>query len=521
MPSNSRRASDADLIRQEDADRSKNEWRKLDVMSLKLKCNNYNLIATGKKEALVTRLHDHFRASSGLSDMEQSVGSDEETHPYDDPSEILDLNIDGHDDLDFRSSDDEGTNPQNGEHSNAAEHAERVRGENNVDEQPENQHGDRASLPDDSRVPDANLHNISHDNNVNNHYINVASVPSNQIPANPPQGDDNPPAPPRRQKKPKAPSSNPSGTKSRSGKTPHERAPLISSRNSSSSSTSSIDQKLDLISQQTKATHSEIRNVRRQQQDFETYVNKQIKSLRTHVDTTLNNKPPSLTPAPVLTNQLPNKRKRTSTPPTLPLTNTSTSNTINTLSPSLSQDQNHPNFPPKSSSAVDFTLHNVNNQGMNLSATTNTPNPDPWAHFQNPFLPPSIKETHLKKIELQQFVDLPDLHPENQATEIAITGEEAFIMVDKDSGSGLLRQKDRSHKKVKIDSFQRWVTVWNIFNQAHLHYHPADYYNLFTYFSHIRVSPSGGVVGGYTPTPTGNFTFTPPPICCTPPCHDT
>ena len=43
---------------------------------------------------------------------------------------------------------------------------------------------------------------------------------------------------------------------------------------------------------------------------------------------------------------------------------------------------------------------------------------DPWNAFRNPFVPPSIKETVVKKIESRQFVDFIDLLPENQVTSI-------------------------------------------------------------------------------------------------------
>ena len=91
----------------------------------------------------------------------------------------------------------------------------------------------------------------------------------------------------------------------------------------------------------------------------------------------------------------------------------------------------------------------------------------------------------MKKIEDRQFVDFQDLHPENQAAEIVNSSDGAFITVDQDSG--LLRQKDQSHKKVKVNSFHRWVVCWNIFAQAHLHFHPTDYHKLFCYFSRMVI----------------------------------
>ena len=41
--------------------------------------------------------------------------------------------------------------------------------------------------------------------------------------------------------------------------------------------------------------------------------------------------------------------------------------------------------------------------------------------------------------------------------------------------------KDHRARKVKINSFHRWSTAWCIFAQAHLYYHPEDFYLLFCY----------------------------------------
>ena len=105
---------------------------------------------------------------------------------------------------------------------------------------------------------------------------------------------------------------------------------------------------------------------------------------------------------------------------------------------------------------------------------------DPWASFRNPFTPPALSETQFKKIEERKFVDFTDLLPENQASDITITNDRHTI--DIDEHTGLLRHKDKK-TKAKATSFHRWSTAWCIFAQAHLHFHPEDYFELFKYHS--------------------------------------
>ena len=96
----------------------------------------------------------------------------------------------------------------------------------------------------------------------------------------------------------------------------------------------------------------------------------------------------------------------------------------------------------------------------------------------NPFLPPSIKVSILKKIYRREFVDFEELLPGNQ-TSSALAKHESCISIDKRSHT-LKFDKDKV-KNEKVDSFSKWLLAWNSFLQAHLHYHPEDYYNLMTY----------------------------------------
>ena len=109
----------------------------------------------------------------------------------------------------------------------------------------------------------------------------------------------------------------------------------------------------------------------------------------------------------------------------------------------------------------------------------NNPNPDPWASLNNPFTPPALTETQLKKIEERKFVDFIDLLPENQAADIALGSDRPVI--DIDENTGVLTHKDNKLRKARVSSFHRWSVAYCIFAQAHLHFHPDDYFELFQY----------------------------------------
>ena len=103
-----------------------------------------------------------------------------------------------------------------------------------------------------------------------------------------------------------------------------------------------------------------------------------------------------------------------------------------------------------------------------------------WSAFNNPFTPPSLSKKQLKKIEDREFVDFIDLLPENQTADIGLgIHDRPIIEIDEDTGS--LVHKDHKVKKAKVSSFHRWSVAWTIFAQAHLHYHPEDFFELFQY----------------------------------------
>ena len=84
----SNRAKVSALIRKEDAERSSADWKKLDTTSLRLKCNEYNVDATGKKDSMVERLIEYFSNQPSTSREETSSDSDSSEH-----EQALDLTV--------------------------------------------------------------------------------------------------------------------------------------------------------------------------------------------------------------------------------------------------------------------------------------------------------------------------------------------------------------------------------------------------------------------------------------------
>ena len=111
---------------------------------------------------------------------------------------------------------------------------------------------------------------------------------------------------------------------------------------------------------------------------------------------------------------------------------------------------------------------------MNLNISPN----NPWDSYHNPFTPPALAKSQLKKIEAREFVDFMDLLPENQTAGTYSAGDHPVIELHED---GRVTHKDHRHSKSKINSFHRWSAAWTVFAQAHLHFHPEDYFVLFKY----------------------------------------
>ena len=100
----------------------------------------------------------------------------------------------------------------------------------------------------------------------------------------------------------------------------------------------------------------------------------------------------------------------------------------------------------------------------------------------NPFLPPSIKVSLLRKIHRRDFVEFEELLPDNQVVN-AGTRHESCISIDRASQT-LKFDKDKI-KKQKVDTLAKWLIAWTAFMQAYLHYHPNEYFELFTYLKNF------------------------------------
>ena len=137
------------------------------------------------------------------------------------------------------------------------------------------------------------------------------------------------------------------------------------------------------------------------------------------------------------------------------------------VQPSYAPQSYGPPPPPPQQPLPQFHIPQVN-AGASSSSTGNN----------NPFLPPSIKVSILKKIHRREFVDFEELLPGNQISS-AISKHESCISIDRKSQT-LKFDKDKV-KKEKVDTLGKWMLAWNAFLQAHLHYHPTDFYRLSCY----------------------------------------
>ena len=102
----------------------------------------------------------------------------------------------------------------------------------------------------------------------------------------------------------------------------------------------------------------------------------------------------------------------------------------------------------------------------------------PGVDDTSPYLPPPVETTILKKISKREYVNFKLLLPNNQATDTNLE-ESIPITIGR---SNVLKLNKKDGKKEKIDSFRRWCTAWNVFMAAHLHYFPGEHFLLSSYF---------------------------------------
>ena len=126
------------------------------------------------------------------------------------------------------------------------------------------------------------------------------------------------------------------------------------------------------------------------------------------------------------------------------------------------------------------------NQGNSYSYTQ-SPNLYPQsqpsnASYVNPFTPPAAPARLLKKIQRREFVDLAELLPNNAVSDSDSTGQ-PHIQISKHTKT--LQLSHGISKREKLGSYPKWSLAWHIFMQAHLYYHPHDFHNLFTYHKNL------------------------------------
>ena len=101
----------------------------------------------------------------------------------------------------------------------------------------------------------------------------------------------------------------------------------------------------------------------------------------------------------------------------------------------------------------------------------------------NPFVPPPIKMSILKKIEKMEFVEFEELISNRPSASKGRQDKELCLVMDdecvNDQGNAL-RLRTKSNSGV-IVTFANWVSAWNRFMEATLSYKPNLFHDLFSY----------------------------------------
>ena len=100
----------------------------------------------------------------------------------------------------------------------------------------------------------------------------------------------------------------------------------------------------------------------------------------------------------------------------------------------------------------------------------------------NPFIPPPIKSSLLKKIEKKEYIDFEELLPSSHSYVNNELINNTVIDVDLETKALKLRPHE---KKEKIANLRTWMCAWNTFMQAYLHFKPDNFYLLFSYQKHF------------------------------------
>ena len=98
----------------------------------------------------------------------------------------------------------------------------------------------------------------------------------------------------------------------------------------------------------------------------------------------------------------------------------------------------------------------------------------------NSYRVPPVKREHLKTIRKREFMCFNKLKPKKLNLK-SLEESQGIDQVEMryDSVKDTLKLSTKETDKVR--TYSEWMVVWNIFTQAHLHFHPEDSHNLFSY----------------------------------------
>ena len=403
------------LVTMNDRDRSIDDWGKLKVVALKLKCNQYSLSENGNKPALQKRLHEHFhqerRASESESDesSESHSPTDAYENEYEDEFNLEDA---------LQQSDNDLFNPIGEENPPPPADPGNNNGDRQDDENPdENVRLDdtrRDDIGDDGQnggIPDNDR--VIMEQEIRALRSTIANL-SNKRKRARPQTQTN-----KRRHKQRAPS------------TPHQDSSSVRARQHRTPSSVRHARDSTTISRPNNNNGGQLQPPPQQQQ--QTQATLPSASVYNHTAQQLIPGQPSQ-PAPLMSVN----------------TNYSVPDNSCVYDPNV----HYNNYPGNCAYGYQYQQpQNPSYQQQHGNVASSATN---YYNTPNPFTPPATSAKLLKKIQRLEFVDFVELLPNNAMSDSDMGGQ-SHINVSKHS-----KTFHGAARKEKIDSYSKWCLAWNI-----------------------------------------------------------
>ena len=159
------------------------------------------------------------------------------------------------------------------------------------------------------------------------------------------------------------------------------------------------------------------------------------------------------------------------------MTSNSCTNTTDPITAANNFYQGEDNNIPNNMTTILPSGYNQNNSSMLLCNFNN--NVTQFNINANPFTPPPIPSSIMKKIYKDEYVDFEDMLPPTPVQML----DDQNIQIEMAS-TGFLQLK-KKHKVVRINDFPSWVTAWKAFFQASLCKDQSKCHQVFSYFKNF------------------------------------